>query len=145
MIPADAAAHAQDILVPIATSGDAPRAAAAAIARYRAAPALVHLLNVQPPLPRHVARFFAQRDLDAFHLEAGMHVLAQAIAALDAAGVAHRDHVVVGHAAQAIAQFAEHHDCRDILLEPESGLRAWLHLGSLHHQVQHLMRAASDA
>jgi len=131
------------ILVPIASSADAARAALRAIALYRASPAIVHLLNVQHPLPRHVARFFPRNDLRAFHADAGMAVLAPAIRALDAAAVPHEDHVVVGHAAEAIVEFAARHDCGDIVLDtPLTGVRSLLHAGSISSQVRHLLRDA---
>ncbi len=132
-----------DILVPIASATEAARAAERAIARYQAAPGRVHLLNVQRPLPRHVARFFPRQELRAFHQEAGLHVRAPAIRALDLAGVPHDDHVVVGHAAEAIVAFARALGAADLVLEPaEQGLRAMLGAGSIGHQVRHLMRRA---
>lgn len=133
-----------DILVPIATPSEAARAAARAIERYRSTPGRVHLLNVQRPLPRHVARFFPHNELRAFHEEAGMHALAPAIRALDAAGVPHDDHVVVGHAAEAIVAFARALGAPDLVLDPAGqGLRAMLGAGSIGNQVRHLMRRAA--
>ena len=88
------------ILVPIGSTSEAVRAAERVIARYRAEPVDVHLINVQHPLPRHVARFFPRSELKGFHHDAGMRVLAPATRALDAAGIPHHDHVVVGHAAE---------------------------------------------
>lgn len=134
------------ILVPIGSTSEAVRAAERVIARYRAEPVDVHLINVQHPLPRHVARFFPRSELKDFHHDAGMRVLAPATRALDAAGIPHHDHVVVGHAAEAIVRFAARQGCADVLLEPpEGGLRALFHAGSVGSQVRHLMRAGSDA
>jgi nucleotide-binding universal stress UspA family protein len=134
------------ILVPIGSTAEAQRAAERVIARYRAEPVDVHLLNVQRPLPRHVARFFPRSELQSFHHDAGMHVLDPAMRALDAAGIPHHDHVVVGHAAEAIVRFAARVGCADVLLEPaEGGLRALFHAGSVGSQVRHLMRAGGDA
>jgi nucleotide-binding universal stress UspA family protein len=133
-----------DILVPIATPSEAVRAAERAIASYRSTQARVHLLNVQRPLPRHVARFFPRQELRAFHHEAGMHALAPAIRALDAAGVPHDDHVVVGHAAEAIVAFARELGAPELVLDPvEPGLRAMLGAGSIGNQVRHLLRRAT--
>jgi nucleotide-binding universal stress UspA family protein len=132
-----------DILVPVSSAAEAARAAERAIARYATAPGRVHLLNVQRPLPKHVARFFPRQELRAFHQEAGLHVLAPAIRALDAAGVPHDDHVVVGHAAEAIVAFARELGAPELVLDPaEQGLRAMLGAGSVGNQVRHLMRRA---
>jgi nucleotide-binding universal stress UspA family protein len=136
----------KDILVPIGSAAEAPRAAERAIALYGAESARVHLLNVQRPLPRHVSRFFPRSELQAFHHEAGMAVLAPAARALDAAGVPHDEHVIVGHAAEAIVEFAERHHCADIVLDTASkGLLSILHAGSIGSQVRHLMRTQADA
>ncbi len=132
----------KEILVPVGSAAEAPRAAARAILHFAACPCEVHLVTVQRPLPRHVARFFSQGDLRAWHDESGMAVLAPAIRALDAAGIVHHDHVIVGHAAEAIVGFAACHDCAEIVLEsPASGVRSLLHAGSLESQVRHLIRA----
>lgn len=134
------------ILVPIESSAEALRAAERSIALHRAASVQVHLLNVQRPLPRHVSRFFPRSELRAFHHEAGMSVLEPAMQALDAAGVPHDDHVIVGHAAEAIVEFAERHGCDDIILDaPSKGLLSILHAGSIASQVRHLIRASADS
>lgn len=134
------------ILVPIESSAQAAPAAERALALHRAEPAQIHLLNVQRPLPRHVSRFFPRSELCAFHHEAGLAVLAPAMRVLDDAGVAHQDHVIVGHAAEAIVAFAEQHRCDDIVLDtPTRGLLSILHAGSIASQVRHLMRAADPA
>ena len=135
----------KSILVPIESAAESARAAQRAISLYRTSPGELHLLNVQRPLPRHVSRFFPRDDLRAFHHDAGMAVLAPAIRALDAAGIAHSEHVVVGHAAQKIVEFAAQHGCGDIVLDaPRSGLRAVLCAGSIASQVRHLLRAGTD-
>jgi len=134
------------ILVPIGSTTEALRGADRAIALYRAEPVAIHLLNVQRPLPRHVSRFFPRSDLRAFHQQAGVAALDPAIRTLDAAGVPHQDHVIVGHAAEAIVQFAEQHACDDIVLDtPSRGILSILHAGSIASQVRHLMRAGTEA
>ncbi len=132
----------RSILIPIGSAAEARRAAARAIALYGTEPLEIHLLNVQHPLPRHVSQFFPRSELQAFHQDAGMAVLAPVIRALDEAGVPHHDHVVVGHAAKAIVEFAERHDCGDVVLdEPPAGLWSLLRAGSVGSQVRHLMQA----
>lgn len=137
----------KDILVPIGSAAEAQSAAERAIAQCGAEPVRMHLLNVQRPLPRHVSRFFPRGELQAFHQEAGMAVLAPAARALDTAGVAHDEHVIVGHAAKLIVEFAERHRCADIVLDTASqeGLLSFLHAGSIASQVRHLMRAHAEA
>jgi nucleotide-binding universal stress UspA family protein len=132
-----------DIVVPIAVDRSALLAAEHAVAQYRREPALVHLVNVQRPLPHHVAQFLPREDLDAHYRDAGMQLLAPAMAALDAAGVPHTDHVLVGKPAQAIVQFAADHQSDRVLLDGEQPVSplAALGLGSLASQVRHLMAA----
>jgi nucleotide-binding universal stress UspA family protein len=133
-----------DILVPICDERDATWAATQAIALYRSEPSPVHLLNVQRPLPKHVAQFVDRGDLRDFHDEAGMRVLEPAKRLLDVAGVPHEDHVLVGHPAETIVRFAEEHGCRQIVVDaPAEGVLAKLGLGSIGSQVLHLMHAHS--
>ncbi len=135
------------VLVPVASEHQAARAAARAIALYRRDPAEIHLLNVQHPLPRHVAQFFPRSEVRAFLNDAGMEVLAPAIRALDAAGVPHADHVVVGHAAKSIVQFAESEQCDEIVLDDPGTLWSRMRAGSIGSQVRHLQqsRGADEA
>jgi nucleotide-binding universal stress UspA family protein len=131
-----------DIVVPICSATDATWAAREAIALYRGDPAArVLLVNVQPPLPKHVAQFVNRNDLREFHHDTGMQVLAPAIRKLDEAGVPHEDHVLVGHPAETIVRFAEDRGCRHVVVDaPASGMLAMLGLGSVGSQVRHLMR-----
>jgi nucleotide-binding universal stress UspA family protein len=129
------------ILVPVCSAGDAAWAATQAIALHREAPVHVDLLNVQRPLPRHVAQFFSRSDLRDFHHEAGMRVLEPAVRMLDEAGVPHADHVLVGHPAETIVHFAEEHGCERVVVDtPGNGLLSMLGLGSIGSQVRHLMQ-----
>ena len=129
-----------EIVVPICDAADAPWAATQAITRYRQEPVRIHLLNVQRPLPKHVAQFFNRNDLRAFHEEAGMRVLEPAQRLLDEAGVPHEDHVLVGHPAEAILHFAEDRRCDQVVVDaPSRGMLSLLGLGSIASQVQHLM------
>ncbi|HEY1325869.1 MAG TPA: universal stress protein [Casimicrobiaceae bacterium] len=138
----------KDVVVPLDRADDAPRMAAQAIARYRREPARIHLVNVQRPLPRHIARHFGKTDLHDFHREAGLRELAPLISSLDEAGVPHEDHVLVGKPAEAIVDFAEHANHAEVLLDdtPESVL-SMLGLGSVGSQVRRLMttHGAADA
>ena len=131
-----------DILVPIVSATDAAWAASQAISLHRSDPsARIHLLNVQRPLPKHVSQFFNRNDLRDFHQESGMRVLEPAMRMLDEAGVPHVDHVLVGHPAETIVQFAEDRGCRQIVVDaPSTGVLSMLGLGSIGSQVQHLMQ-----
>jgi nucleotide-binding universal stress UspA family protein len=131
-----------DILVPICESADARHGAERAIALHREAPVLVHLLNVQRPLPKHVSQFFNRNDLRTFHYESGMRALEPAMRILDDAGVPHEVHVLIGHPAETIVRFAEEHGCGQIVVDtPATGVLSRLGLGSVASQVQHLIQA----
>ena len=133
-----------DILVPIIDPDDVEWAANQAIALHRQTPALVHLLAVRRPLPKHITRFFGAGDLQGFYQDAGLRALAPAMRLLEQAGVRYEPHVVVGRQAQSIVKFAEQLGGAQIVLRqrPE-GLRESLGLGSIGSQVQHLMQAHS--
>ena len=134
-----------EIVVPIGDEPAARAAAEQAVAQYRQEPGLVHLVNVQRPLPRHVAQFFPGGELNGHYRDTGMQVLAPAVRLLDEAGVPHREHVLVGKPAEAIVQFARDHGSNRVLLdnEPQSAL-ALLGLGSLGSQVRHLMGSVAS-
>ena len=136
-----------DIVVPVFDAADAAWAAGQAIALYRAEAARIHLLNVQRPLPKHVAQFFNRNDLREFHQEVGMRVLEPAIRMLDQAGVPHEDHVLVGHPAETIVRFAEDRHCGQVVVDvPPKNVFSMLGLGSVGSQVRHLMQShAPDA
>ena len=134
-----------DIVVPVCDAGDAGWAAGQAIAIYREAPVRVHLLNVQRPLPRHIAQFFNRDDLRDFHRDAGMRVLDPVIDMLDKAGVPHEDHVLVGHPAETIVRFAEDlHAERVVVDMPPRSVLSMLGLGSIGSQVHHLMQSHAN-
>jgi nucleotide-binding universal stress UspA family protein len=93
-------------------------------------------------LPQHVAQFFNRKDLRDFHREAGMRVLEPVIRLLNQADVPHEDHVLVGHQAETIVEFAREHDCAQVLVEPRpQTVLSKFGLGSIGSQVLHLMRA----
>ena len=135
-----------EIVVPICDAAGAAWAANQAITLYRTEAVVVHLLNVQRPLPKHVAQFFSRNDLREFHRDAGMQVLDPAIRMLDAAGVPHEDHVLIGHPAETIVEFAGERHCRRIVVDtPSRSVLSMFGLGSIGSQVEHLMQAHPDA
>jgi len=95
------------VLVPVDGSSNALGAVRHAIAEYRRHHELeLHLLNVQPALSRHVARFLSRHDRDAWHRAQADAALAEAHALLTQAGVPIHSHWVVGDRAAQICQTA---------------------------------------
>ena len=102
------------ILVPVDGSANALRAVRQAIGEYQRHHELeVHLLNVQTPLSRHIARFVSQRDRKAWHEEQATARMASAEGLLQKAGVPHHLHWTVGNRAAEIcataARLGVHH------------------------------------
>ncbi len=101
----------------------------------------IHLLNVQPSLPRDIGRFINADTLREFHTETGMAALVPARDQLHAAGVTTEVHILVGEAAPTIVQFADEHQCTQILIgtRGHSGLAGTL-LGSVAMKLAHLSK-----
>ncbi len=132
---------AQNWLIPVDGSETALKAVAWAVARrddWKEAPAL-HLLNVQPALPRDVSRFIDADQVRDFHREEGLKALAEAERRLKAAGIEPRLHVSVGDSAETICEFAASRGCDLILIgtRGHTGLGGTL-LGSVAAKVTHL-------
>ncbi|MFN8057762.1 MAG: universal stress protein [Vicinamibacterales bacterium] len=105
------------VLLPFDASDNALRAVDHAVALERRGLALdLHLVNVQPPLRSDVTGFVPAANVQDFHREEGLKVLARAAARLDASGVAHTDHVVVGPPTDAIAELASSLEPQFILM-----------------------------
>ena len=95
------------VLVPVDGSSNALGAVRHAIAEYRRHHELeLHLLNVQPALSRHVARFLSRHDRDAWHRGQADAALLEARALLTQAGVPIHAHWVIGDRAAQICQTA---------------------------------------
>jgi YjbE family integral membrane protein len=96
------------VLIPIDASANALRALKHAVAEYQRHHELeLHLLNVQPALSRHVARFINRHDRDAWHQEQAEAAMADAKALLAEAGVPHQSHWSIGERAREICLAAE--------------------------------------
>ena len=96
------------VLVPIDGSANALRALRHAVAEYRRHHELeLHLLNVQPPLSRHVARFVSRHDRDAWHRDQAEAAMANAGALLTQGGVPYQKHWAVGDRSDQICRAAE--------------------------------------
>jgi YjbE family integral membrane protein len=95
------------VLVPVDASENSLRAVRHAIAEYQRHHELeIHLLNVQPRLSRHVARFVSRHHRDNWHAEQANAALAQARKVLDAAGIPHHVHWSLGDGAAEICRMA---------------------------------------
>ena len=128
------------VLVPI-EEGRSPQAAIRhAIALYRQEPVRIYLLNVRTPLPSYVAQFIPDAEREGFYRDNGMTALAPAIRLLEDAGIAHRDHVLVGNKAETIVEFAREHHCARIIVDRPRGLLDGLGLGSIAAQLRHLIQ-----
>jgi nucleotide-binding universal stress UspA family protein len=128
------------VIVPVNDASEAESAARRAIDLYRREAAEIHVLNVQRPLPLHIAQFFGRDELASVHREAGMRVLERAVDLLEEARVPHQAHVLVGKPAETIVRFAEGRPGAEIALDTASpGLFARLGVGSIASQVRHLM------
>jgi nucleotide-binding universal stress UspA family protein len=95
------------VLVPVDGSANSLRAVRHAIAEYQRDHELeLHLLNVQPHLSRHVARFVSRHDRDAWHHDQAVGALESAVGVLREHGVPHRVHWAVGDRAAEICRSA---------------------------------------
>lgn len=129
------------VLVPIEEGRDPAWAVRHAIELYRTEPVRIYLVNVRTPLPSYVARFIPPAERQAFHHENGMRAMQHAIERLDYAGIAHRDHVLIGDKAEMIMAFAREHHCAQIIIDKRvGGLLDGLGLGSIRDQLHHLVR-----
>lgn len=128
------------VVVPIEEGRDPAGLMERVIELCRQEPVRVYLLNVRTPLPSYVARFIPAAERQAFHHENGMRAMREAIARLDEAGIAHRDHVLVGNKAETIVEFAREHHCGQIILDKPQGILDGLGLGSIGAQVRHLVQ-----
>jgi nucleotide-binding universal stress UspA family protein len=96
------------VLVPVDASPNALRAVRHAIAEYQRHHELeLHLLNVQPRLSRHIARFVSRHDREVWHQDRADAAMAAATALLVQAGVPHVSHWAVGDRATQICASAQ--------------------------------------
>jgi len=106
-------------------------------------PLEIHVLNVQPPLPRDVTQFVSRDVVDDFRHEEAEKALAPARALLDAAGIPYTEHMLVGHAAHVIADQARKLHCDKVIMGTHGfGTITQLLLGSVSHEAIHLMDPA---
>jgi len=105
------------VLVPLDGSQNALHAVRHVVNEYQRQHDLeLHLLNVQRPFSRHVARFVARRDRATFHHEQADKAMLEARRLLDAVQVPYETHVAVGDRADVICDLARKLDCHHIVL-----------------------------
>lgn len=128
-------------LIPVDGSDAALNAVRYAIraARQSGTPPEIDLINVQAPLSTDISRFINAETLAEFHRDSGDQALASARELLEASGLAHRTHVLIGEAAPAIADFAQQHGSTQIIMGARGlGSLASALLGSVTVKVVHL-------
>jgi nucleotide-binding universal stress UspA family protein len=105
------------ILVPVDGSNNSRIAAQHVAREFSRNPALeVHLLNVQPPLSWHVARFFSRKSREAFHADEAGRAMRPLIRVLEKSGVPYSVHTGVGNKAKLIVETARRLECDHIVM-----------------------------
>ena len=106
-----------NILVPVDGSPNALRAVRHAIDEYRRDHELqLHLLNVQPRVSRHVARFVSRADREGWLHDRADTAMAPAVALLTQAGVPHQTHWATGERAHEICRTAKRLNVHHIVI-----------------------------
>jgi len=105
------------ILLPIDGSRNSIIAARHVAREFARNPVLeVHLLNVQPPLSWHVARFIGRKSREAYHADEAEKAMRPAIRVLEKSGVPCRVHTGVGDKAKVIVETARRLECDHIVM-----------------------------
>jgi YjbE family integral membrane protein len=105
------------ILVPIDGSRNSRFAARHVVREFMGNPALeIHLLNVQPPLSWHVARFVSRKSREAWHRDEAAKAMQPVQRLLDKAGVPYVVHSAVGDKAKTITETARSLQCDHIVM-----------------------------
>ncbi len=104
------------ILVPVDGSRQGLAAVRAAIAEGRGHIDRIDLVNVQPLLPRHVARFVPWRDRQAWRDERSERAFETARRLVETAGIACRTHAAAGPLGPSIAEQARRLGSHEIVL-----------------------------
>ena len=107
----------QRILIPVDGSKNSEFALRHVIAGFLKDSAKeVHLLNVQPPLSRHVAQFVSRRNRDGWHHDQAEKALAPARTLLEQHGVPHTASCKLGEKAKVIVDEARRLRCDQIVM-----------------------------
>lgn len=106
-----------NILIPVDSSKNSRRAVQHVIGESGKNAVLeVHLLNVQPPFSKHIARFVAKKSRDDYHREQSEKILVPIKTMFDKAGVRCTTHHAVGNKAKAITAAAARLHCDHIVM-----------------------------
>lgn len=104
------------ILVPVDGSRQGLAAVRAAIAEGRDHIDRIDLVNVQPLMNRHIARFLPWRDRQGWRDERAARAFESARRLVETAGIACRTHAVAGPLAPSIAEVARRQGAHEIVL-----------------------------
>ncbi len=105
------------ILLPVDGSTNSQSAVRHVVTRFMEDSSMeVHLLNVQPPLSRHVARVIRRGDREAWHHEEADKAMQPARELLERHGVPHATHSKVGDKATVIVDEARRLRCDQIVM-----------------------------
>jgi nucleotide-binding universal stress UspA family protein len=131
----------RNILVPVDGSEHALAAVRYVVMLIRdGRPSEVHLLNAQPPLTGDVTAFVSRRVVRDFHLDEARNATLSARELLDCGGVAYAVHVVIGHVAEAIAEYARGLRCTHVIMGTHGfGKVTHWFMGSVSRETVHLI------
>lgn len=130
------------ILLPVDGSENSVRAVKRAIELAKeTGDAKLLLVTAFPPIVSgNVKRFFSAEEIQSYYQEEGQKALAPAKAALDAAGLAYEDEVLVGPVAQSIADYAKKNQVDTIIMGTRGlGTVTGMLLGSVTTKVLSLV------
>jgi nucleotide-binding universal stress UspA family protein len=117
MAPTEGETPVLKVLVPVDASRNALGAVRHVIAEYRRDHDLrVHLLNVQPRISRHAARFVSRRDREGWLHDRADVAMSGAVALLTGADVPHQTHRAIGERAEEICRAARQLDAQRIVM-----------------------------
>jgi nucleotide-binding universal stress UspA family protein len=83
----------------------------------------IDLVNVQPRLPRSIARWIPRSQRDGWRAERGAAALAEARRVVAASGIPWRDHVAVGEMPATLHAAARQWRCDEIVRQPRWNAR----------------------
>jgi hypothetical protein len=110
------------VLIPVTDSPASLATVRAVLGRDPGRIDAVELVSVQPRFSQHVAQWIPRRVRDAWREERAERALAPARRIVEAAGIACRTHIGIGHASQAIAQVARLTGAQEVMATPRGSL-----------------------
>ena len=105
------------VLIPVSASHNSEFAVRHAVRRFMNDSTMeIHLLNVQPPFSRYLARFFSSRNLHEYHRDESEKALRPCRKILEGFGVPYAVHMQVGEKAESITDTARRLHCDEIVM-----------------------------